>query len=40
MEDGDLVGVGLDLEPATLLAAYRGGLFPMRLGGLDGPLGW
>lgn len=25
----DLVGVGADLEPATLLAAYRAGLFPM-----------
>ncbi|MGB8861407.1 MAG: leucyl/phenylalanyl-tRNA--protein transferase, partial [Ilumatobacteraceae bacterium] len=24
-----LVGVGADLEPGTLLAAYRGGLFPM-----------
>ncbi|WP_148573228.1 leucyl/phenylalanyl-tRNA--protein transferase [Nocardioides caldifontis] len=33
----DLVGVGADLEPGTLLAAYRGGLFPMpgeRLGSL------
>ncbi|MFL6061986.1 MAG: leucyl/phenylalanyl-tRNA--protein transferase [Marmoricola sp.] len=26
---GDLVAVGADLEPATLLAAYRAGLFPM-----------
>ena len=25
----DLVGVGADLEPGTLLAAYRAGLFPM-----------
>jgi len=25
----DLVGVGADLEPGTLLAAYRRGLFPM-----------
>jgi leucyl/phenylalanyl-tRNA---protein transferase len=25
----DLVGVGADLEPGTLLAAYRQGLFPM-----------
>jgi leucyl/phenylalanyl-tRNA---protein transferase len=25
----DLVGVGADLEPGTLLAAYRSGLFPM-----------
>src|SRR3954468_12997232 len=25
----DLVGLGADLEPGTLLAAYRQGLFPM-----------
>jgi leucyl/phenylalanyl-tRNA---protein transferase len=30
-EDG-LVGVGADLEPGTILAAYRRGLFPMPLG--------
>ena len=33
----DLVGMGADLEPGTLLAAYRQGLFPMpddRTGGL------
>ncbi len=30
-EDG-VVGVGADLEPATLLAAYRSGLFPMPIG--------
>jgi leucyl/phenylalanyl-tRNA--protein transferase len=37
----DLVGVGADLEPGTVLAAYRGGMFPMGLGD-DGaePLGW
>jgi leucyl/phenylalanyl-tRNA---protein transferase len=29
---GDLVGVGADLAPATLLAAYRSGLFPMPEG--------
>ena len=28
---GDVVGVGADLEPGTLLAAYRRGLFPMPL---------
>jgi leucyl/phenylalanyl-tRNA--protein transferase len=28
---GDLVGVGADLEPGTVLAAYRRGLFPMPL---------
>lgn len=37
----DLVGVGADLEPGTILAAYRNGLFPMGVG-VDGtePLGW
>jgi len=33
------VGVGADLEPGTLLAAYRQGLFPMRLEP-GGPIGW
>lgn len=28
-DDQGLVGVGADLQPGTLLAAYRGGLFPM-----------
>ncbi len=37
---GEVVGVGADLEPGTLLAAYRSGLFPMRLEGLHGPLAW
>jgi leucyl/phenylalanyl-tRNA--protein transferase len=37
--DGDLAGVGADLEPGTLLAAYRQGLFPMRLRP-RGPIGW
>jgi leucyl/phenylalanyl-tRNA--protein transferase len=37
----DLVGVGADLEPGTLLAAYRAGLFPMGLGRHGrGPVGW
>lgn len=37
----DLVGVGADLEPGTLLTAYRNGLFPMGLGrGGHGPMGW
>lgn len=35
----DLVGLGADLEPGTLLAAYRAGLFPMDVG-RAGPLGW
>jgi leucyl/phenylalanyl-tRNA---protein transferase len=34
---GDLVGVGADLEPGTLLAAYRRGLFPMPV---EGRLAW
>lgn len=33
----DLIAVGADLAPATLLAAYRLGLFPMRVAG---ELGW
>ncbi len=37
---GEVVGIGADLEPGTLLAAYRRGLFPMRLEGLGGPLAW
>jgi leucyl/phenylalanyl-tRNA--protein transferase len=37
----DLVGVGADLEPGTVLAAYRCGLFPMGLGQHGrGPIGW
>lgn len=37
----DLVGIGADLEPGTLLMAYRAGLFPMGVG-QDGspPTGW
>ena len=27
----EVVGIGADLEPGTLLAAYRAGLFPMRV---------
>ena len=34
-----MVGVGADLEPGTLLAAYRQGLFPMPLHE-HGPMGW
>jgi leucyl/phenylalanyl-tRNA--protein transferase len=35
----ELVGVGADLEPGTLLAAYRCGLFPMPVR-RRGPVGW
>lgn len=39
----DLVAIGADLEPGTLLAAYRAGYFPMPLGDVDEPdgdIGW
>lgn len=36
----DLVGAGADLEPGTLLAAYRQGLFPMPEGGRRPLLHW
>jgi leucyl/phenylalanyl-tRNA--protein transferase len=36
-----LAGVGADLEPATLIAAYRRGLFPMPIGDGDHlDVGW
>src|SRR5262249_51266524 len=38
-DDDGLVGVGADLEPSTILSAYRQGLFPMPLG-RRGPIGW
>lgn len=38
--DDDLVAYGADLEPGTLLAAYRAGLFPMRADRRDPQLGW
>ena len=31
-DDHDVVGTGADLEPGTLLSAYRHGLFPMPVG--------
>jgi len=34
--EDDLVGMGADLEPGTVLAAYRRGLFPMPMGGAQG----
>ena len=37
----DLIGVGADLQPATLITAYRSGAFPMGLGrGGRNPMGW
>jgi len=42
--NAEIAGVGADLAPGTLLAAYRQGLFPMRLQARGpiglGPLGW
>lgn len=35
----ELLAVGADLAPATLIAAYSRGLFPMDVG-REGPLGW
>ena len=35
----DLFGVGADLEPATILTAYRCGVFPMPVS-RRGPIGW
>ena len=41
MTDDELVGIGADLAPATLVAAYRAGLFPMGLGEHGAPpIGW
>ena len=36
----DLVAIGADLEPGTLLAAYRRGLFPMPSGTPGDPMYW
>ncbi len=45
-DDDDLVALGADLEPGTLLGAYRAGLFPMPVsladedGGTHRVMGW
>ena len=36
----DLVAAGADLEPATLIRAYRSGLFPMGIGRTNRQIGW
>lgn len=36
----DVAGAGADLEPGTLLAAYRAGLFPMPVAEVDAMLWW
>ncbi len=38
--EDDLVGVGADLEPGTVLTAYRSGVFPMPLGRPRDPMAW
>lgn len=38
--EDDLVARGADLEPGTLLAAYRQGLFPMPTNFRGEPMGW
>ena len=40
MPDSDLVGIGADLEPGTLVHAYRNGIFPMEVTGEPGVVGW
>ena len=37
---GDVVNVGGDLQPSTIIDAYRRGIFPMEVAGLPGVLGW
>jgi leucyl/phenylalanyl-tRNA--protein transferase len=38
--DSDLIAVGGDLEPATIVNAYRRGIFPMEVTALQRRLGW
>jgi leucyl/phenylalanyl-tRNA--protein transferase len=40
LPEGDLVGVGGDLEPSTIIGAYRRGIFPMEVPGSFGQTGW
>jgi leucyl/phenylalanyl-tRNA---protein transferase len=40
LPDGDLVTLGGDLEPSTLIEAYRSGVFPMDVPELPGALAW
>ena len=39
-EDGDVVALGADLEPDTLLHAYANGMFPMHVDSMRAELGW
>jgi leucyl/phenylalanyl-tRNA---protein transferase len=38
--DGDLIAIGGDLEPATLITAYRAGIFPMDVETPESVLAW
>jgi leucyl/phenylalanyl-tRNA--protein transferase len=38
--DSDLLALGADLEPSTVIDAYRRGMFPMGVDDLRGRLGW
>lgn len=38
--DSDLVGLGADLAPSTLIDAYQRGLFPMEISEVPGIVGW
>jgi leucyl/phenylalanyl-tRNA--protein transferase len=38
-DEHGIVAAGGDLQPGTLVAAYRHGIFPMPIGA-DGPMGW
>jgi leucyl/phenylalanyl-tRNA--protein transferase len=40
LPDGDLVTLGGDLQPSTLIGAYRCGIFPMEATQLPGVLAW
>jgi leucyl/phenylalanyl-tRNA--protein transferase len=40
MPPGDLVSVGGDLEPSTLIDGYQHGMFPMETSALPGLLAW
>ena len=40
MPDGNLVAVGGDLEPSSVVNAYLRGIFPMEVSGASGLLGW
>jgi len=40
MPESDLVTIGGDLLPSTLIHAYRHGIFPMEVTGLPGVVGW